>query len=241
VTEFHDANLRALDEIEDLLEAYADARLAPASPVLARMRTHVLARAASMAAAQAIDAAIAATDVKPARWKLPRLQLPRRAFAIGGAMVLTLTTGAAVLAAPPGSPFFYARLSLETAFLPSEADARLASHEQHIREWLAEAQAAATRGDGAALEAALAAYQAEVDSAVAELGDDADRLAHLEAVLNQHVVVLTALEAQLPAQTSIEHAIQSSQKAVANIKDKKSRAGRPTNIPNGPEEPPAGR
>jgi hypothetical protein len=150
-----------------------------------------------------------------------------------------VSTGAAVLAAPPGSPFFEARVAVEAAFLPSQADARLKSHEQHIDEWLAAAEAAAARGDIVALDAALAAYQGEVDAAVGDLGDDADRLAHLEAELAKHVAVLTALEARLPEQSAVEHALQSSQKAVAKIKEKQShRDAHPTPAPHGPDENP---
>ena len=44
------------------------------------------------------------------------------------------------------------------------------------------------------------AYQAEVDAAVADVGDDADRLAHLEAELAKHTAVLQALAATAPEQ-----------------------------------------
>jgi hypothetical protein len=239
VSDVQNPNLRALDEIEDLLVAYAEARLSPSGPVLARMRAHALAQADVLAGQRAIAAAVVAIDEKERRFSLPSLHLRRRALTLAAAATLTLASGAAVLAAPPGSPFFQTRLALETAFLPNGADARLASHEEHIQEWLSAAEAAAASGDIGALEAALAAYQAEVDSAVAELGDNVDRLAHLESVLATHVAALSALEASLPEQAAIEHALQSSQKAVAKIKDR--QGGRPTTVPHSPEDVPAGR
>ena len=53
------------------------------------------------------------------------LRVPRRVVALGMAATMTLGTTAAVLAAPPGSPFYNARVALQSAFLPNDADARL--------------------------------------------------------------------------------------------------------------------
>lgn len=236
MSDFYDPNLQALDQIEDLLEAYADVRLAPRGPVLRRMRATVIAQAAANAAVQRRLAV--ADRPKPARWALPHLQVPRRAFALGLAAALTLGTSAAVLAAPPGSPFFNARVMIETALLPSQSDARLASHEQHLDEWLAAAEEAAARGDVAALEAALAAYQAEVGNVVGDIGDDAARLAHLQEVLAKHVAKLEALAARLTNETAsdnaVEHAIAANEKAVKKLQDKEKANGgvRPTPKPD---------
>ncbi|HXG25900.1 MAG TPA: DUF5667 domain-containing protein, partial [Candidatus Binatia bacterium] len=181
----------------------------------------------------------AAAPREPLSW-LPRLRLPRAVFAAGFAAVLTVATGAAVLAAPPGSPFFNARLAIEQALLPpvGDLDARLAAHQELLEDRLAEAQAAAARGDTAGLTAALAAYDAEVAQAVNELGTDADGLAHLEAMLAKHVVVLTDLEAKVPSQASVERALENSQKAIEKIKEKKG-GGKPADPGNRPS-PPAG-
>ncbi len=234
MTGYYDQNLQALDQVEDLLEAYADARLAPTGPVLARMRSAMLARAAANAATQR---RLAATAPPPSHWAFPSVHLPRRAFALGMAAALTLSTSAAVFAAPPGSPFFNARVALESAFLPSQSEARFASREQHLDERLAEAEAAAATGDYGALDAALAAYRVEVDATVDE-GQDLDRLAHLEAMLAKHVAVLEVLEGKVPEQASIEKAIVSSQKAVERVKEKakeKASQGHPTPKPNRPQ------
>lgn len=232
-----DAELAALDQVEDLLVAYADARLTPRGPVLARMRAAVVEQAVASAAA-ADDPRLALDPRARARWISPRLLAPRRAFALGMAAALTLGTTAAVLAAPPDSPLYATRVAVEAAFLPSNADARLASHEDHLSQRLAEAAAAAANGNRVGLEAALAAYQAEVDVAVADLGDDPDRLARLEEILGKHVAVLQALEAQVPSEAAIEHAIDVSQKAVQKLQDQGTNVGtKPTQAPHATRPP----
>ena len=238
-------DLRQLDHVEDLLGAYADARLSPTGPVLSRIRANVMAHAAASAAIAAVIAAEEGRAGDPvalaSRGRLPQLQVPRRAFALGLAATMTLGMSAAVLAAPPGSPFYSARVAIEAALLPTQLDARLASHEERLAQRVAEAQAAAASGNPVALEAALAAYAAEVDAAVNDIGDDAGRLAHLETVLSKHVAVLTALQARVPDEASVERAIESSQKAVQKIKDKESKngGGRPSDPPKGPYNPPS--
>lgn len=232
----HHPELAALDDIEDLLEAYADARLTPTGPLLRRMRTAVMAQAVATAAARRRSRDTDA--VPPSLWSHITVRVPGRAFALGLAAMLTLGTTAAVIAAPPGSPFYNARVAIEAALLPNQVDARLAAHEQHLDARIAEAQAAADRGDGAAIMAALDAYRAEVDAALAEIGDDPGRLAQLEAVLGKHVAVLTALEALVPENASIEHALQASQKAVEKLKEKAAHpGGKPSDHPKATGEP----
>lgn len=240
MTAFEDRDVPGFDQVEELLEAYADAHLMPRGPVLSRMRSAVMAEAAVAAASRrrALQAAA------PRRWySRPRIQIPRRAFALTMAAALTFGTSAAVLAAPPGSSFYNARLVIQAALLPppSRAEERLAAYEQHLVERLKEAEAAAASGDARALAAALAAYRAEVDAIVAEGGVDADQLAHLEEVLGKHTAVLEALAAKVPQQAAIEHAIQTSQKAVQKIKDRKNgvqNGGQPTRAPGRPSQQP---
>ena len=226
----------SIDQVVDLLEAYADARLHPRGAVLARMRRHVLAEAAARdAAADTQRLALERTELAAARrasiWRLGRRLAP-----IGMAATFMFATSAAVLAAPPGSPFYNARVQLEQAFLPQRIDDRVASIERHLEDRLAEAQTAADRGDVVGLQAALDAYQDEVDSAVAELGWNADQLAHLEAELGKHTDTLEALALRLPEQAAIEHAIDVSQKATQKLRDKTH--GKPSDP--GPPAPPQG-
>jgi hypothetical protein len=229
----------SIDQVVDLLETYADARLQPRGAVLARMRRHVLAEAAARAAAEdAQRLMLERTQVVAAR-RASVWQFGRRLAPIGMAAAFMFATSAAVLAAPPGSPLYNARVQLEQAFLPQRLDDRVASIEQHLEERLAEAQAAADRGDVAALQASLAAYQAEVDAALAEPGWDADQLLHLEAELARHTTLLEALAARLPEQAAIEHAIDTSQKAATKLHEKSQ--GKPTDAGQpGPHPTPGG-
>jgi uncharacterized protein DUF5667 len=229
----YDADLASLDRLEDLLEAYCEKHLAPRAAVLARIRANVLAEASTTVAmtAAANRPRLVESRTTPVRWALPP-RLARTAFGLGFAAALMVGTSAAVLAAPPGSPFYNARVFLETFVLPTQADARLARHEELIQERLDEAELAAARGDTAALAAALAAYQAEVDAATADIGTDPTQLAHLEAELAKHTAALTALAARLPEQSSIEHAIDASSKALTKLQAKEHPA-HPSHAPQG--------
>jgi hypothetical protein len=227
----------SIEHVVDLLEAYADARLSPRGAVLGRMRRHVMAEAAARAAAEEDARLRAAIEAAERKRSWGRLVLQRRVAAVGVAAALTFGTSAAVLAAPPGSPFYNARVAIEQALLPSTTDERVAAHERLLAERLAEAQAAAANGDAASLGAALAAYQAEVDAAVADVGSDPVLLAHLEDELAKHTAVLESLAARLPEQAAIEHAIEVSQKATTKLHD----AGKPANGGQpGPHPTPAG-
>lgn len=233
----------ANDRVEDLLEAYAQSRLDPTGPVMARIRANVMAQAAASAAANRVLDAPSLTPAKP-RFAWLQATLPRRAFALGLAATFTLGTSAAVLAAPPGSPFYNARLVIETVLLPTNSDARLAAYEGHLEQRLKEAEVAAAAGDTNALAAALAAYEADVSAALGTAGEDAELLAHLEAMLAKHTTVLVALEARVPAQSSVDKAIANSQRAIQKIKDRAATGGsggsggRPSSVPNRPPNVP---
>jgi hypothetical protein len=232
MSSYQHPSLVALDQVEDLLEAYAEARLSPKRPVLARMRAAVMVEAERAAAVRAAEerraaAALLAAEAAPARrFGFPRLtlrSLARPAFALGFAGLLAIGTGTAITAASPGSPLYLARVGLEQVFLPAQIDARFAAHEEHLNERLAEAEAAAASGDALGLEAALAAYQDEVDATLSDIGDDYGRLAHFQAVLESHVAKLTALSLSLPTEVARgnaeEHAIQASENAVTKTSD----------------------
>jgi hypothetical protein len=261
MSDYQHPDLVALDEVEDLLDAYAEARLTPRSAVLARMRKAVMTEAAAYAAIRAAErrqsevAAAVENGTPGGRSWFPRLTLAafaRPAFALGFAFLLALGTGTAVTAAPPGSPFYNTRVALEALFLPTQIDARFASHEQHLAERLVEAEAAAARGDAEALAAALAAYQAEIDQTFADIGDDYGRLAHFQAILEQHVAKLTALSLRLPtevardnaaehAEQAVAHAIEKGKATATQVKDKKDKASnKPSTPPRVEPEPPDG-
>ena len=228
---YDDNDRGALDRLEDLLDAYAEARLMPRGPVLSRIRANVLAQA-TIASAAAIHRPQLLEPPRP-RWAVSS-PFMRRALAFGFAAMLTIGTSAAVLAAPPGSPFYNARVYIETLTLPSQADARLEGHERLLQERIKEVEAAAADGDANGLAAALAAYQDEVDAATADVGNDVARLAHLEDELAKHTAVLTELATDSPDQSSIDHAIAESSNAIANLKAKANKV-HPTHAPGGPQ------
>jgi hypothetical protein len=234
VSVWDDNDVGALNRLEDLLDAYCESRLAPKSAILARIRANVLAEASATAATAAAASRLQLVPgaAKQGRWTFSS-PFARRVAALGFAASLTLGTSLAVLAAPPGSPFYNARVVLETLVLPSQADARLEAHEKLIDERISEAESAANRGDMNALAAALAAYRAEVDAATADVGDNADLLAHLEDMLAKHTVVLTGLAATLPAESSIDNAIDASSKAIQKLQQRGSPAAHPTRPPQG--------
>jgi hypothetical protein len=234
VSRFDDADAGALNRLEDLLDAYADARLAPRSGVLARIRANVLAEAAAQRATAAAESRLRLlqTTAPPAR-RAFGTRMARAAFALGFAAVLSLGTSLAVLAAPPGSPFYNARVFIETVTLPAQAEARFEGHERLLQERFDEAEAAAASGNTEALAAALAAYQAEVDAATEDAGTDAAWLAHLQEMLAKHTATLTQLATTLPDETSIEHAIDTSSKAITKIEARQHPVAHPTRPPQG--------
>jgi hypothetical protein len=237
---YEGGNRAALDHLEDLLDAYADERLMPRGPVLARIRANVLAEFAASAAGR--REAVVVVGAPRRRFALPPLHIPRRAFALGMAASLSLGTAAAVLAAPPGSPFYNARLVIETALLPTEVDMRLAAYELHLDERLREVEAALASGDDAALLAALAAYRADVDAAVAVAGEQGFRLEKLQLAIEKHLAKLEELAASLPTEVArdnaVEHAIDVSEKAVEKLKEKSKKNNNRPPPPPGPVDRP---
>ena len=213
----------ANDRVEELLEAYAEARLDPTSRTLARIRGNLVARAATAAADRAELDTPTLQRVRP-RFAWLQAPVARRAFALGLAATMTLGTSAAVLGAAPGSPFYNARLVIEAALLPTQIDARLAAYEEHLIARVREAEAAAAAGDGAALAAALGAYESDVAAAFMAAGENPDLLARLEAMLAKHTGILAGLEERVPEQASIDKAIAASEKAIVKIREKAAAA-----------------
>ena len=212
----------SIDRVVDLLETYADARMGPRGHALARVRRHVMATAAARDASGAASLHAAVRGAGPRRWSNPAV--PRYVAALGLAAAMTFGTSAAVLAAPPGSPFYNARVALEQVFLPSRPDHRVAGHEALLNERLHEAQAAADSGNSIALQAALTAYQAEIDHAVADVGDNPELVTFLEGALSSHEALLEglatrAVAAKAPQQTAaaIAKAIHASAAAAKKL------------------------
>jgi hypothetical protein len=218
-----DDRMIGMSQLADVLDVYAEQRLSPTSPVLARMRAHVLAEVAERQAAAEIAEQ---HDVLVLPW---RRKMRNRLIAVGMAAAMTIGITASVVAAPPGSAFYSARVWLETAFLPTNAAARTAAHEDRLEQRLHEAEIAAANGDAGAVAAAIAAYNDEVEAALADVGSDPDRLAHLEDVLGKHIAVLTALQALVPSQAAgaISHAIDVSSNAQERVVKAHDHHGKP--------------
>jgi len=202
------------DEVARRLVAYSRARLTPAPEVSARLRISLLRAAASLGRSAAS---------RPIR----RRAFGRWAAALLAASLVVAFGVGATTAAPPGSPLYEARLWLEALTLPAGGDGRTDAIVDRLGSRIAETEAAAARGDEAAVAAALAAYRAEVGDALTSAATDADRLARLEAALGHHLEVLAALTEQVPTQarSAIEHAIERSSNAVDQIND--TQAGGP--------------
>lgn len=156
----------------------------------------------------------------------PGIRVPAPLFAFGFAAALTVGISAAVLAAPPGSPLYNARLYIETATMPvvGDFDGRLTAYESRLERRIDEAEAAEQRGDRPGLVAALAAYQAEVTAAVAEVGEEPHRLARLQGMLSNHVVELEALAARLTSDgaggNAVNPTITVSRKAAEKLRER---------------------
>lgn len=219
------------DELARRLEAYASARLSPSRAASARIRVAVVEEARMRALETSIGSA-------PHRHRPG----PRRLTALLLAAGLTLVTAVAVAAGSgPGGPLYDARIWLETATLPAEADARALERVRQIEERLVDAELAAASGDPHALAAAIEAYREALDGAMGEVGTDADRLARLVEALGHHVAVLEALSARLPeaADDGINRAIEASQKAFDKLG--KTKPGPNATEPAGEPTPKPGR
>ena len=187
-------------ELERRLDGYARARLSPDPARMARIRSQLLTEARHTLA-EPVPASPALTLVGTTA---PRRRLVggwrRTAIALLAASLACLSLAGGVFAASrAGGPLYQARIWLETATLPTEPTARADAEMARLQTRLDEARDAASRGDGSAVSAALAAYQATVDEALTTAGENHDVLARLEIELTRHQVVLETLQATLPA------------------------------------------
>ena len=153
----------------------------------------------------------------------------RRFAALLLAAGLTIAGAVSVAAASTaGGPLYGARLWVESATLPSDANGRSLQRIHQIDARVLDVEQAVQSGDQNAVAAAIAAYRNAVSAALADAGNDATRLTRLKAALGLHVVVLETLSNELPgpAVGAIDGAIQSSQKAVDRIDHTKPDNGK---------------
>ena len=180
-------------EIERRLDAFARARLSPDPQAAARMRARVMREARLQFEAARIATHLAPTVViAPRRSTARRLAMPL----LAAGLWVGIAVGS-ISAAQPGGPLYATRMWAEDATLPAAHAARTTAELGRLDARLAEAIAAAARGDAGAVAAAMDAYARIADDAVIASTDDAGLEAVVAAALDKHGVVLAAVAAGL--------------------------------------------
>lgn len=203
------------DELGRLLAAFASARLAPDRTASTRLRASVVE-----------EARMRVLDARLSRGRRRRARLA--AFA----MAATLTIGGAAsvtAASTAGGPLYPVRIWLETAGLSGDENTRALERLHQVDARVLDLERAASAGDENAVSAAINAYRDAVGAAVdeAEAGADNHRLEALKAALDLHLVVLEQLSQRVPdpAMQAVNHAIETSHKAVERIDRPKHTKG----------------
>jgi hypothetical protein len=196
-------------EIELRLESYARVRLSPDPQAVARARARIM-REARLQFEAALTAERPTTVViHPGRSLFRRLAMPALA-----ASVWVVIGAGSIFAAQAGGPLYTTRMWVESATLPSAGDARAHTELTRLDARLAEAMAAASRGDNGAVQAALDAYRQIADEAIAGTAGDAALQAVVADALDKHLATLTAVADRLgergndTAAAAVEAAIQ---------------------------------
>jgi hypothetical protein len=201
---------RVDDEVARSLRAFAAARLSPDQWASTRMRVHVI-EAAHAALERQASAPMATRD----RWF--------RRLRVGGFVslvaVLAISLGStAALAATPGGALYGVRLWLEDQTLPASGQARTDAQSAQIDERVDEATVSADESNAGGVSAALDAYSNEIENAFADAGHDPTKLAHLQAEISKHIVVLEGLLKSNPsAAGAIQAAIDRSNQLLVRI------------------------
>lgn len=186
-------------EVEWRLEAYAAVRLAPSARAAARMRARVM-REARLDFAKRATMPAPVTPIDEIRTRQRARHLRRGAGLLLAATLSLGVAGGAMAAAQAGGPLYTTRMWFETITLPTGASGRMDAEIVRLESRMAEVMAAARRGDRAAVEAALLAYQAIADEALAAAGDDQAALDRLRLALDRHLAVLATVAAKVPLQ-----------------------------------------
>ena len=180
-------------EIERRLDLFARARLTPDPQAKARARARVMREARlQFEAAQTAVHAVAADTTRSARSPVRRVAVPLLAAAVW----IVIAVGS-ISAAQAGGPLYQTRIWLEDVTLPGDGGSRITAELGRLDARLGEAMAAAARGDAAAVQAALDAYRAIADEAVADASTDDSLEARVAIALDQHRLILTAVADRL--------------------------------------------
>ena len=195
-------------ELEQRLDAYARARLSLAPDTAARIRERVMRDARRTLASAPTGSSL---RVIGGRTISPASDRARARVRRGGALLVAagLTVGilgGTVAAAQPGGPLYSARIWAEELTLPTEMNERAAAELVRLEARWTEVEAAARSGDRSAVAAAVAAYNAVADQALAEAGADLTKLERLRVALDRHLATLRAVAAVVPA--SADEAIE---------------------------------
>jgi hypothetical protein len=192
-------SLGAQLELERRLDRYGQVRLSPSPAAVARMRARVM-REARLGFAEAAETRKRALVGGDRRVHARRRAL-RRAGGLLAAACLTLGLAAGTMAASQaGGPLYGPRLGLEALMLPTDPTARADAEVVRLEARVADFVAAAGKGDHGAVAAALDAYQAIAEEALAAAGTDAAALETLRIALDRHVAVLEAVADRVPSQ-----------------------------------------
>ena len=199
-------------DVERRLRAYAGARLTPDARTGVRIRTAVIEHGRERRAASATRHGL---DVLGPL----RIGILRRAVPVALVGVLAISGGAmAGVAASPGGPLYDTRLWVESAFLPASGAARLDAQVAHIGDRIDEATGALDAGDGSAADAALNAYDNQVDAALAAAAADRAELLQLRASIARHLAHLQSLvKPNSKSAIQLQRAIAKSVAALADI------------------------
>jgi hypothetical protein len=234
-------------DVERRLDDFARARLTSSADAKARSRARVM-REARLAFAGWEAQRVAAAESVRVRAASRRTAIRRGAGLLLAAGLSLVVVGGALAASSAGGPLYGTRLWLEAITLPADADARVAAEIARLEARLLDVEAAVRAGDRAAVAAALSAYQAIADEALAGAGGDATAIARLLAALDRHLAVLERVAAQVPPQAAesinrnIERAMQHSDAAIERIQSKPeqpSGGGAPAAKPEPAAEPAA--
>ena len=229
-------------EIERRLESYARARLSPDPQAVARARARVLREARLQFEASRIAVHMAPTMAHVNRRSMVRrLVMPLLAASVW----LVIAVGS-ISAAQAGGPLYPTRMWVENATLPSAGPSRASAELDRLDARLAEAIAAAARGDATGVQAALNAYRQIADETMLAATGDQALEARVGAALDQHRAVLTAVAARLEGkgndradaavEASIQRAIDHNQ-AVVDTLDANGTGGAPA-VGGGPATDP---
>jgi hypothetical protein len=227
--EMQDREPQPGETLERTLARYARVRLDPSTAQARRARAAVMEEAwrrrfelaAGVAAARdeapAVPRPIARRGrrVPFAGWGMRRLSGALSAAVLAGLLVGTTAFGAS----RAGGPLYEARLALEDATLPSDPASRVEAEIAMAQSRLAEIVEASSRGDDAALAAALRAYERTIDTLGATSGEGAARA--MEAV-SSHRAVLERVAGQVPAKArqGLDHALSASGKVIDRLSAK---------------------